>query len=129
LADRIGARMLLIVSMGGMGVAALGASGVSGGAPLALCLGFLGLCASAYHPAGMSLISRTIPARGRALGINGIFGNLAIASTPFVTAKLCADFGWQGAYGISGFAMCALAIACGFLPVAEPAHAPEPFAI
>jgi predicted MFS family arabinose efflux permease len=77
----------------------------------------------------MSLISRTIPARGRALGVNGIFGNLAIAATPFVTARLCEDYGWQGAYGLSGFAMCAVAVACGFLPVTEPAHAPEPFAI
>jgi MFS family permease len=42
----------------------------------------MGLGASTYHPAGTGLISRTISARGTALGINGIYGNVGIALAP-----------------------------------------------
>jgi MFS transporter, FSR family, fosmidomycin resistance protein len=119
LTDRLGGRAMLIAAMAGMGVAAIAASEVPPGLPLAVCLAVLGLFGSIYHPAGMSLISKTMAARGRALGINGIFGNVAIATTPFATALLCDRYGWQGAYAIAGFTMCAVAIACSWLPISE----------
>ena len=70
-------------------MAALAASEAPNGRVLSLCLAAMGACASIYHPVGMSLISHTIDARGRALGVNGMFGNAAIALTPLVTATLC----------------------------------------
>ena len=120
LADRIGARLLLLVSLFGLGVAALAASEAPSPRALMLCLAALGAFASIYHPVGMGLISHTAGAPGRALGINGICGSAAIASTPLVTAALCAQLGWQSTYRVVGYAMCAVAVACAFLPVAEP---------
>src|SRR2546428_808211 len=79
LTDRIGGKRVLVGGMLGMGVAALTAGFVSPGPSLAALLAVIGLCASVHHPAGMSLISHTIAARGRALGLNGIFGNVGIA--------------------------------------------------
>lgn len=118
--DRVGARLPLLAALFGLGVSALAASEVTSPRALIICLAAMGALASAYHPLGMSLISRTIDARGRALGINGIFGSLAIASTPVLTAALCARFGWQDTYRLVGYAMCALAVGCAFLPVHEP---------
>lgn len=118
--DRINARLPLLVSLFGLGVVAIAASEVTSPRALTICLAVMGALASVYHPLGMSLISRTIDARGRALGINGIFGNAAIALTPVITAALCARFGWQDAYRLVGYAMCALAVGCAFLPVVEP---------
>jgi MFS family permease len=129
LADRIGARLPLLVGLFGLGVTALAASEVTTPRALTVCLAVMGGFASIYHPVGMSLITRSIDARGRALGINGIFGNLAIALTPVVTAALCARFGWQDTFRLVGYAMCALAVGCAFLPVEEtrpaPAHADQ----
>lgn len=119
LADRIGARLLILCGIFGMGVFAIAASESGHGPALALCLGGMGLSASIYHPVGMSLISRTVARRGRAMALNGIFGNLAIALTPIVTATLCARYGWRGAYAFTGYAACALAVACAFLRVDE----------
>ena len=120
IADRVSGRLLLLVSLFGLGVAALAASEVTSPRALTICLGAMGALASIYHPVGMSLISRSVDARGRALGVNGIFGNAAIALTPVLTAALCARFGWQDTYRLVGYAMCALAVACAFLPVREP---------
>lgn len=130
IADRIGSRLPLLVGLFGLGVSALAASEVASPRALTVCLAVMGGFASIYHPVGMSLITRSIDARGRALGINGIFGNLAIALTPVVTAALCARFGWQDTFRLVGYAMCALAVGCAFLPVEEtrpaPAHADQP---
>jgi MFS family permease len=133
LADHVSGRTLLILAMFGLGVASLAAAESESPRALMLCLAAIGACASVYHPVGMSLISRTIDARGRALGVNGVFGNLAIAVTPVVTAALCAAVGWQHTYRLAGYAMCALAVGAAFLRIDErvrpqrrtpPAHAP-----
>lgn len=130
IADRVGGRHLLLGALFGLGVASLAASEAESGRALSLCLAVMGACASVYHPVGMSLITRTIDARGRALGVNGVFGNVAIALTPVLTALLCAQVGWQGAYRVVGYAMCALAVGCAFLPIDERTRlaAPRPLA-
>jgi MFS family permease len=74
----------------------------------------------------MGLISHTVRARGRALGINGIFGNLAIALTPIVTATLCERIGWQHTYRVTGFAMLGLTTLCALLPIRERPLTPHP---
>jgi MFS family permease len=119
LADRIGSRPLLLAALFGLGVASLAASEASNGRVLSLCLALMGLCASIYHPVGMSLIARTIDARGRALGVNGVFGSAAIALTPIVTATLCNHLGWQSTFRAVGYVMCAVAVASAFLPIDE----------
>jgi MFS family permease len=122
--DRIGARLPLLVSLFGLGVAALAASEVTSARALTICLAAMGALAGVNHPLGMSLISRSTDAPGRALRMNGIFGNVAIALTPVITAALCARFGWQDTYRLVGYAMCALAVGCAFLPVQEPPRRP-----
>jgi MFS family permease len=122
LADRIGARRTLLAGLFGMGLGALGAGWATPGPALAALLAAIGLSASAYHPAGMSLISHTVAARGRALGLNGIFGSLGIAATPLATALLAARLGWQGAYVAVGLLTCAAAGAFACLPVDEGAR-------
>jgi MFS family permease len=106
-----------------MGLAAAGAGFSRPGAPLGVCLAALGLAASVYHPAGMGLISRTVVARGRALGINGVCGNVGIALTPVLAAALAARVGWQGTFRVSGVALLAAAVWFARLPIEE---APAP---
>jgi FSR family fosmidomycin resistance protein-like MFS transporter len=120
LGDRIGSRLMLIAGMAGMGVFAIAAGEATSGTALTICLAGIGLFASFYHPVGMSLITRVVSARGRALGINGIFGNLAIAVTPIITAVLCETVGWQHAYSVAGYLLCAIAAFCAFFPIDEP---------
>ncbi len=118
--NRLGTRLPLLVSIFGIGVAALAASEVTAPRALIICITAMGALASVCHPFGMNLVARTADARGRALGVSAVFGNAAIALTPLITAALSVRFGWQDTYRLVGYAMCALAVGCAFLPVEEP---------
>jgi MFS family permease len=124
--DRWGVRSTLTVSTLGAGLAALLVSLASGRAQIVGALALVGLCTSAYHPAGMALLSRTMRERGRALAVNGVFGNLGSALGPFVGGWLAWALGWRRAYAVLG----ALGIAIGLaaLFVALPASRREPAA-
>ena len=119
LGDRISARALIITGIAGMGIFAIATGESENGTAVTVCLAGIGIFASIYHPVGMSLISRTIARRGRALAINGIFGNVAIALTPLATAWLCTSFGWRTAYAVAGYGALVVAVAGAFVPIDE----------
>ena len=104
LCDHWSSRRMLSVTMLGAGIGCIAVSMVQTQTQFIACLAFVGLCISAYHPAGMSLLSRTMRERGRALGINGVFGNLGSASAPFLAGVLAWLFGWRVAYAALGLA-------------------------
>ena len=101
-ADHFGARPVILFGLLGSGFSAALASVVPTGWPIALCLAGIGASASCYHPAGTGLLSRAVAARGRALGINGIYGNAGIALAPLVTALLSEQLGWRATFALTG---------------------------
>ncbi len=92
LADRLGAKRLLLVYLFGASGAALLAWLAPGLAMLFLVMFTLGTFASVYHPAGVGLISHETRAENRpmALGYHGIFGSLGIAAGPFLAGLVLA---------------------------------------
>ena len=111
LADRFGSRCMFRVFLFGTGFALIAVGLAPTPAAFAIAASALGFLASIYHPVGLSLISKTIPNRGWALGVNGVFGNIGLAAAPFVTGILTYMFGWRWAY--FGVAIPTLAVACG----------------
>ncbi len=61
-------------------------------------LTLLGFALSMYHPAGLTMLSLGVGARGRALGINGVAGSLGAASAPAVAAFFAGAGMWRMAY-------------------------------
>jgi MFS family permease len=98
LADRLGARLLLVVCLAGTTLASVLAFilGSTGGVIFALIL--LGLFASMYHPAGLSIISTSLKDTGRAMGIHGMAGTLGVAVSPLITGMMTQRFSWQHSY-------------------------------
>lgn len=102
LADRWsapGMMALFFLGTGGMCVAAGFADG-----PLAMAVGLggIGLFASIYHPVGIAWVTRDPATRGRALGINGVFGSIGTAGGAAVAGTLALAFGWQWAFFVPG---------------------------
>lgn len=60
----------------------------------------LGLALSIYHPVGLALLSMNQQSRGRAMGINGVAGNIGIALGPTLGTLLRAPGWWRLAYVI-----------------------------
>jgi len=125
-ADRLGGRRVILAGLAVAGVSTCLAAASSPGWSLALALCGIGLGASLYHPAGTGLLSRAVAARGRALGINGIYGNVGIALSPLVTALLVESIGWQGSFLVTGIAILLATLAFSRLRISEPGRAPQP---
>lgn len=120
LADRYGSRRMVTSGLLLAGGAMFAAGFASPGWPIVVCLALSGLGASTYHPAGMGLISRSISARGTALGINGIYGNIGIVLGPAVTGYLATTLGSQTTFIITGAGILVIALATGALRFEEP---------
>jgi MFS family permease len=100
LADRIGARILLTVSVVGVG-----ATGVFVGLShtyLMLIAGLIlmGILSGGYHPTSPTLIASAVEPtrRGWALGLHMIGGSVCFFLAPVVAAALAAALGWRGPY-------------------------------
>ena len=102
LADRYGAKRLLLVYLTGCIATSILAARSPSLIVLFAAMFLMGCFASIYHPAGLSLISRrTRPLdRGRALGWHGIFGALGIAAAPCLASIVFSTglVGWRGFY-------------------------------
>ncbi|HET6521222.1 MAG TPA: MFS transporter [Geminicoccaceae bacterium] len=78
---------------------------------LAAGLTLIGLFASIYHPVGIALVVEDAVRTGRALGVNGVFGNLGVAAAPLLTGAIAAALGWRAAFIVPGLLSVAAGIA------------------
>lgn len=102
LGDKWSAPGMLVVFFIGTGAAGIAAGFASGPLGIAVALGAIGLFSSIYHPVGTAWVVANAKARGKALGINGVFGTAGIAATPLLAGALTAAFGWRYAFIVPG---------------------------
>jgi MFS family permease len=102
LGDRWSRTGLMSVFFVGIGGAAILTGLAQGPLTLTLSLGLLGLFASIYHPVGTALVVQNARQAGRALGVNGVFGNLGVAAAGLVTGAIAAWLGWRAAFILPG---------------------------
>ncbi len=107
LGDRWSAPAMLAICFFGTGAAGIAAGFASGPAGIAVALAGIGLFSSIYHPVGTAYVVANAEARGRALGINGVFGTAGVACAPLIAGGLTALFGWRAAFLVPG-AVCLL---------------------
>jgi MFS family permease len=111
LAGRFGRRALLACFFFGCGAACL-LAGASASVPmLAVSLFLLGTFSAIYHPIGSAMIVANAERLGRALGVNGVWGNMGAALASGVTATLAAAFGWRAAFFAPGAVLLASGVA------------------
>lgn len=110
LGDLWGRRKMMMVYFIGIGCSALLVSQVQSPWQLALMLALLGSFASIYHPVGIPMLMQYTDRPGRALGINGLMGNLGVALAALLTGWLVREYGWRAAFWIPGLASIALGL-------------------
>jgi MFS family permease len=116
LSDRFGPRGMMGagVLIAGAGFAAAGRAEST--AEFTIALTAIGVGCSSYHPSGLALLSKGMRGRGRALGINGLWGNCGLASAPLAAGALTYALGWQSTLLVFGFAGIALGLLCFAVP-------------
>jgi MFS family permease len=118
LAERFGRKAMMAAFFLGGGSAMLLAGFATTPLMLGLALAVMGAFSAIYHPIGTAMLVEAAGQRvGRAVGINGVFGNLGVALAPVVTALLAARVGWHFAFALPG----AISIVIGLFYLREPA--------
>jgi MFS family permease len=78
---------------------------------IALGLTLTGMFAAIYHPVGIAMLVASRDNMGRALGWNGLWGNLGLAAAALVAGALMDLFGWRAAFFVPGVASIVAGIA------------------
>jgi len=119
LADRFGRKALMVAYFIGSGACMSLAGLMQSPFGFAVALGLMGAFSAIYHPIGTAILVEAAGAArvGRAVGINGVFGNIGVALAPIVTAFIAARYGWHWAFIIPGV----LCMLIGLFYLREPA--------
>jgi MFS family permease len=102
LGDRWSARGMMVVYFLGMGGAAIVCGLVDQPTALLLGLTSIGLFAAIYHPVGIAWLVKSAEKKGKALGVNGVFGAIGVASAGLVAGTLIDLFSWRAAFIVPG---------------------------
>ena len=102
LGDRWSTVGMMAVYFLGLGAAAVGVGFAQGPWMLALSLAMMGLFGSIYHPVGIAWLIRNAEDRGKAIGLNGVFGGIGPALAGVVAGGLIELFSWRAAFILPG---------------------------
>ena len=102
LGDRWSTVGMMAVYFLGLGAAAVGVGFAQGPWMLAATLGLMGLFGSIYHPVGIAWLIRNAEDKGKAIGLNGVFGGIGPALAGLVAGGLIAVSGWRAAFIVPG---------------------------
>lgn len=112
LADRWSRRGMMMVFFLGIGISAM-LTGLAR-TPLEIGAGlfFIGVFAAIYHPVGITMVVEARPVKtGVALGVNGVWGNMGVASAAVAAGALIDISGWRAAFVVPGAAAIATGLA------------------
>ena len=98
LENKFGGRNLLVVFQIGASISGLIIIFANDLTIMALGMMLLGLSASIYHPAGLTIISRRVLQTSKAMGYHGIAGSLGLAAGPLLAAWFASIIDWRFAY-------------------------------
>jgi len=110
LGDRWSRRHMMVIFFFGIGASMVAVGLVQTPLQLGAALLAIGVFASIYHPVGTAMIVSYADKLGSAMGLNGVSGNLGVASSALVTGVVGQFFGWRLAFVIPGVLTMALGV-------------------
>jgi MFS family permease len=118
LGDRWGRRNMMIVFFLGLGAALVITGFARSPWQVALSLTLVGIFAAIYHPVGIAMLVKDQARVGRALGWNGVWGNLGLASAAFIAGWFADHLSWRAAFIAPG--LFAITAGIGFALLVKP---------
>jgi MFS family permease len=102
LGDRWSRRHMMVIFYLGIGASMIAVGLVSTPLQLGAALLSIGVFASIYHPVGTAMIVSYAERLGREMGMNGVWGNLGVASSALLTGVIGQYLGWRLAFIVPG---------------------------
>jgi MFS family permease len=119
LGDRWSRRHMMVIFFAGIGLSMIAVGFVRTPLQLGAALLSIGLFASIYHPVGTAMIVSYADRLGREMGLNGVWGNLGVASSALVTGVIGQYFGWRFAFIVPGIVTMLIGVAFALTVVHE----------
>src|SRR5215467_11196779 len=109
LADKWSREGMMCVFFFGVGLAAIAAGFAQTPLQIGVGLFVIGVFAAIYHPVGLAIVTAKWKNTGMRIAVNGVWGNLGVASAALLTGYFIDHGGWRAAFIVPG----AFAIAIG----------------
>ncbi|NNE23539.1 MAG: MFS transporter [Rhizobiales bacterium] len=115
LADRWSREGMITVFFVGIGAASIVTALATTPLQIAIGLFAIGVFASIYHPVGIALVLEGRVRTGMAVAINGVWGNMGVATAALITGYLIDHTGWRSAFVVPGLVSIAIGVAYGLV--------------
>src|SRR5665213_1443825 len=119
LGDRWSRRHMMVIFFVGIGLSMISVGLVQTPLQLGAALLSIGIFASIYHPVGTAMIVSYAEKLGHEMGLNGVWGNLGVASSALVTGVVGQYLGWRYAFILPGIVTILIGVAFALLVVHE----------
>jgi MFS family permease len=113
LADRWSREGMMVVFFIGIGLASVATGFAQSPLQVGVGLFVVGMFAAIYHPVGLAMVTQKWKNTGMRLAVNGVWGNLGVASAALITGYLIDNGGWRMAFIVPGVFSVAAGIAYG----------------
>ncbi|MEW6640208.1 MAG: MFS transporter [Pseudomonadota bacterium] len=102
LADKWSREGMISVFFVGIGCAAIATAFAATPLQVGIGLFVIGVFAAIYHPVGLAIVTARWKNTGMRLAVNGVWGNLGVASAALVTGYFIDHGGWRAAFVVPG---------------------------
>ena len=102
LADRWSREGMMVVFFIGIGIASIATGFAQTPLQVGIGLFVIGVFSAIYHPVGLAMVTQKWKNTGMRLAVNGVWGNLGVASAALITGYLIDNGGWRMAFIIPG---------------------------
>ena len=126
LADKWSREGMMLVFFFGIGISAVATALAQSPLQMAFGLFAIGVFGAIYHPVGLPLVIQGYVKTGLRIAVNGVFGNLGVASAALLTGYLVDQSGWRSAFIWPG--LVTIVIGVGYAFLVAPGRSKEPSA-
>lgn len=102
LADKWSREGMIAVFFIGIGAASIATAFAQTPLQVGIGLFIVGIFAAIYHPVGLAIVTQRWKNTGMRLAMNGIWGNLGVASAALITGYFIDHGGWRTAFVVPG---------------------------
>ena len=110
LGDKWSRHRMIVVFFIGIGAASIFTGLSTGRLGIQIGLALIGILAAIYHPIGIALVAEEAGRMGRALAINGVWGNIGVALAAVTTGAIAEYWGWRAAFIAPGIYAIAIGV-------------------
>lgn len=128
LADKWSREGMIAVFFVGIGISSIATAFAQTPLQMGIGLFIVGVFAAIYHPVGLAIVTARWKNTGMRIAVNGVWGNLGVASAALITGYFIDHGGWRAAFVVPGLLTIVIGILYAIHQWPEVSHRKPPAA-